>query len=189
MSMNSLMNAQTQTALIVPVPEVEPIVGRFRDRYDPAAADGIPAHVTVVYPFLPAQTISSDVIQSLSELFAGLLQFHAEFSEIRRFPGVLYFAPIEDAPFRRLTERVVERYPEAPPYGGQFPQIVPHLTIAHVEDQVRLDDIAAQFAVAAKGKIPVRAVVRDVVLIEEANGTWRTKVRFPLKAVAAPGRG
>ena len=31
MGMNSLMNAPTQTALIVPVPEVEPIVGRFRD--------------------------------------------------------------------------------------------------------------------------------------------------------------
>ena len=90
---------------------------------DPAAAEGIPAHVTVVYPFLPVQAISSDVIQSLSELFAGLPQFHAEFSEIRRFPGVLYFAPNEDAPFRRLTERVVERYPEAPPYGGQFRQI------------------------------------------------------------------
>ena len=45
---DSLMNAPTETALIVPVPEVEPIVGRFRDRYDPAAADGIPAHVTVV---------------------------------------------------------------------------------------------------------------------------------------------
>ena len=183
MSMNSLMNAQTQTALIVPVPEVESIVGRFRDRYDPAAAEGIPAHVTVVYPFLPVQAISSDVIQSLSELFAGLPQFHAEFSEIRRFPGVLYFAPIEDAPFRRLTERVVERYPEAPPYGGQFRQIVPHLTIAHVEDQVHFDDIAAQVALAAKGKVPVRTVVRDVVLIEKVNAAWCTKVSFPLRHV------
>ena len=184
--MNSLMNAPTETALIVPVPEVEPIVGRFRDRYDPAAADGIPAHVTVVYPFLPSQTISSDVVRSLRELFAGFPQFHAEFSETRRFPGVLYFAPIEDAPFRRLTERVVETYPEAPPYGGQFRQIVPHLTIAHVEDQAELEDIAVQFALAAKGKIPVRAVVRAVVLIEKGNGTWCTKARFPLKAEAVP---
>jgi hypothetical protein len=102
------------------------------------------------------------------------------------FPGVLYFAPIEDAPFRHLTERVVERYPEAPPYGGQFREIVPHLTIAHVEDQVERDDIAVRFALAAKGKIPVHAVVRAVVLIEKGNGTWCTKATFPLKAEAAP---
>jgi len=184
--MNALMNAPTETALIVPVPEVEPIVGRFRDRYDPAAADGIPAHVTVVYPFLPSETISFDVVRTLSELFAGVPQFHAEFSETRWFPGVLYFAPMEDLPFRRLTERVVEKYPQAPPYGGQFREIVPHLTIAHADDQVELDEIAVQFALAANGRIPVRAVVRAVELIEKGNGTWCTKARFPLKAETTP---
>jgi len=49
-----------------------------------------------------------------------------------------------------------------------------------------LDDIAVEFAMAAKGKIPVRAVVRAVVLIEKGNGTWCTKARFPLKAEAVP---
>lgn len=31
----------------------EPLVGGFRERYDSSAAYGMPAHVTVLYPFLP----------------------------------------------------------------------------------------------------------------------------------------
>ena len=39
------------TALVVLVPEAEPVVAAHRLRHDPAAADGVPAHVTVLYPF------------------------------------------------------------------------------------------------------------------------------------------
>jgi 2'-5' RNA ligase len=170
----------TETALIVPVPEVEPIVGRFRALHDPVAAAGVPAHVTVLYPFLPPSRISSDVIRTLGDLFSAIAAFDVEFAETRRFPGVLYFAPVADAPFRRLTERVVERYPEAPPYGGQFSDIVPHLTIAHAKDPAQLDSIAAEVT-AARGNVPVRAAIRDVVLIEKIDGRWRTRMRFPLK--------
>jgi hypothetical protein len=46
-----------QTAVIVPVGAAEPIVGRRRTRFDPAAATGVPAHVTIIYPFLSGQDI------------------------------------------------------------------------------------------------------------------------------------
>ena len=42
-----------QTALVVAVPSAEPVVARLRASYDVAAAYGVPAHVTVLYPFLP----------------------------------------------------------------------------------------------------------------------------------------
>jgi 2'-5' RNA ligase len=171
----------TETALIVPVPEIEPIVGRFRALHDPVAAAGVPAHVTVLYPFLPPARMSTDVVRTLGELFSTIAAFDAEFAETGRFPGVLYFAPALDAPFRNLTERVFDTYPEAPPYGGQFSDIVPHLTIAHADDPAQLDGIAAEVAAAAQDNVPVRAVIRDVVLIEKVGGRWRTRMRFPLK--------
>jgi len=39
-----------ESALMVLVPEAERLVKPFRDRYDPSAAAGIPAHITLLYP-------------------------------------------------------------------------------------------------------------------------------------------
>ena len=41
------------TALICRVPEAERYIARYRDRYDPSARRNVPAHVTVLYPFVP----------------------------------------------------------------------------------------------------------------------------------------
>ncbi|MFI6566135.1 2'-5' RNA ligase family protein [Streptomyces sp. NPDC050534] len=38
--------------------------------------------------------------------------------------------PEPDTQLRQLTEAISDRWPEAPPYGGRFAEIVPHLTIA-----------------------------------------------------------
>lgn len=168
------------TALIIAVPEVESLVGDFRARHDPASAEGIPAHVTVLYPFLSPPRLSSVTLQSLRDIFGQVPEFRARFEELRRFPGVLYLPPLPNATFRRLTETVVEYFPDAPPYGGQFSEIVPHLTVAHAADQTRLEAIEAEFLEAAMGKLPIDATIREVTLIEKRDGRWRTQVRFPL---------
>jgi hypothetical protein len=47
----------TLSAVVVPVPEAEPRVGALRTALDPSAALGVPAHVTILYPFVaPAQS-------------------------------------------------------------------------------------------------------------------------------------
>ena len=43
----------THSALIVAVAEAEPAVADHRERLDRAATWGVPAHITVLYPFLP----------------------------------------------------------------------------------------------------------------------------------------
>ena len=45
------------TAVLDRPAETEQAVGPFRARYDRAAAWGVPAHVTVLYPFLPPSRI------------------------------------------------------------------------------------------------------------------------------------
>jgi hypothetical protein len=44
--------SERRSAVILPVPEVEPVIARHRMRHDPSAARGIPAHVTLSFPFL-----------------------------------------------------------------------------------------------------------------------------------------
>ena len=47
------------------------------------------------------------------------------------FPdGVLYLAPEPAEPFGALTEAFAAAWPEYPPYGGSFTDVVPHLTVA-----------------------------------------------------------
>ena len=43
-----------RTALIVEVPEAEPAVGALRLEHDRSAARGVPAHITILFPFADA---------------------------------------------------------------------------------------------------------------------------------------
>jgi hypothetical protein len=40
-----------ESALLVTVPAAEPAVARHRSRLDTSATVGVPAHITVLYPF------------------------------------------------------------------------------------------------------------------------------------------
>ncbi|HYS33327.1 MAG TPA: hypothetical protein VEM58_13815 [Streptosporangiaceae bacterium] len=42
----------TESAVVVRIPEAEGVVGRFRADLDLAAPLGVPAHVTVISPFV-----------------------------------------------------------------------------------------------------------------------------------------
>jgi 2'-5' RNA ligase len=128
---NSSSFRARETALIAKAPEAEPPVGAWRNRFDSAAAAGVPAHITVLYPFLDHQLVDADVVGQLHALFAGHRGFGVQLMQCRRFPGVLYVAPVPETELRALTSAVTSRWPEAPPYGGQFEDVVPHLTVAH----------------------------------------------------------
>ena len=55
-----------ESAVLVPGPEAEPVVGRHRARLDRAAVEGVPAHVTVLYPFVPPPEITAATIEVLA---------------------------------------------------------------------------------------------------------------------------
>jgi 2'-5' RNA ligase len=169
-----------ESALVILIPEAEVLVESFRIQYDPSAALGVPAHVTVLYPFKPSRELNADVIRSLEELFSKFPGFSVSFGESRRFPGVLYLSPVPDEIFRRLTEIVAKRFPETPPYGGQFTDIVPHLTVAQVGDSQRLEEIAADFERSTMGCLPIQVSVKEIALMDNESGYWKVRMRFPL---------
>jgi hypothetical protein len=49
-----------RSALIVTVPETEPLVHEWRLRYDNASL-GIPAHITLIFPFVPTDDVSPEL--------------------------------------------------------------------------------------------------------------------------------
>jgi hypothetical protein len=120
------------------------------------------------------------VVDALEDAFATLPGFMCSLIAPRRFPGVLYLPAMPVERFLELTQKVVDRFPETPPYGGAFAQVIPHLTVATASDERRLDAIAAGFAKAAEGRLPLQAAVQEVVLMDNLPGRWEVRARFPL---------
>jgi 2'-5' RNA ligase len=176
----SNMEVATQTALIVAVPEVEDAVGPHRASLDRAAGWGVPAHVTVLHPFLAPARLDDHVLATLGEVFGAVPRFDVTFGEVAWFgESVVWLAPRPDRPFRDLTAEVARRYPETPPYEGAYgDDVVPHLTIGHDAPLDVLD--RAGRAVAAH--LPVHASIGAVRLIAGAPApdSWRTLAEFPL---------
>jgi 2'-5' RNA ligase superfamily len=172
---------QIESALVVLVPEAEPLVKPFRDRLDPSAAAGVPAHVTVLYPFKHPDEVDQTVLDDLSELFHRFAPFRFSLEPIRRFPDALYVAPQPDEQFRQLTLAIWDRYPELPPYGGKWPDLVPHLSVAWVKDQQLLDRIADDFAQASQGRLPIQAIAAEVALMERRSDHWLFRANFGLR--------
>ena len=82
-----------EAALVILVPEAEDLVRPFREAYDPSAAKGMPAHITINYPFLPGASPSSDLEDRLRALFSRFASFSFRLEGPASFPDVLYLAP------------------------------------------------------------------------------------------------
>ena len=51
-----------ESALIVPLLAADGALHRWRSALDPSAAQGVPAHVTIHYPWIPLQQVDETVL-------------------------------------------------------------------------------------------------------------------------------
>ena len=170
------MASQAETALVVLVPEAEFIVKEWRDKYDPSAADGMGAHVTILYPFKQLDDIGPAIVGDLEDLFSRHSPFDFSLNETGRFPGVLYLAPSPDGGIKELIRAVAGQYPETPLYGGVSLEVIPHLTVAQVKDNARLDEISREFHRASYGELPIHAHADRVCLMVKQQHGWEMEI-------------
>jgi hypothetical protein len=98
-------------------------------------------------------------LDSLRACFACFEPIPFSLGTIQRFPNeVLYLAPEPDESFRQLTLSIWNLFPETPPYGGKWPDIIPHLSVAQLANGQQLAAIAADFAMASQRKLPIDKV-------------------------------
>jgi 2'-5' RNA ligase len=174
-----------ESALLVPVPAAEPAVGQHRARLDEAARDGVPAHITVLYPFLPPAGIGETLLAALGRLFAGHAAFQFTLDKVGWFgEEVLWLGPRDPASFTALTDLTFRAFPSCPPYGGRHTEVIPHLTIGHVGGPQALGAAAE----SVRPCLPIEAVAMEIILMAGPRpgipgtppGQWRTIATFPL---------
>lgn len=164
-----------RSALIVAVPEAEPVVGEWRLRYDNAKL-GVPAHVTLLFPFVPAEELDETLFEELRALFAAEAAFEFQLPRVARFPEIAWLAPEPDEPFRRLTKLIFSRYPDYPPYEGIHEKVIPHLTVGEGDAEFQVEVEAA-----LTPHLPIDAEADAVVLlVEDDRGHWHPGARFEL---------
>lgn len=171
-----------EAALVILVPEADALVGSFRELYDPAANLGMPAHITINYPFNAYSNDKPGVLDELGKLFLKYPCFQFCLNKIRSFPGVLYLAPEPEHPFVQLAKAVWEKFPDSPPYDGVHEGIIPHLTFAHIEDRKLNNSVCEEFLAYSKGRLPVCATARVVWLMGLHQGKWGKREAFELSA-------
>jgi 2'-5' RNA ligase len=167
--------------LAVPVPEADGLVRRLTAEWEPAYDLGSPdddvhAHVTVLGPFVPLERLP-DVDAAVREVLAGVEPFTFVLDEVDRFDGVVVFLrPNPAAPFEELTRRLHERFPEHPPYGGRFAEVVPHLTVG----PIRSPEMERALTDAATAVVPLACEATEVRLIWNDDRSFRTVARYAL---------
>lgn len=159
-----------RTALIVVVPEAEPAVAALRLAHDWSAAHGVPAHITILFPFAEPADVDETVIAEVASSFSA---FAFALDQVEQFDdGLVWLRPRPAEPFVALIEAVSRRFPDYPPYEGAHDVIVPHLTVSYEPVELEIE-------------LPIHATAHELTLIEEAaDGRWFVRRVFPLQGVA-----
>jgi 2'-5' RNA ligase len=168
-----------KSGLTIEVPDAEPAVSEPRSRMDANARLGIPAHITVLFPFIPAAYIDDVVLCRLAGVFAAVPAFEHRLVRTNWFDeDVLWLAPEDEVPFRSLTESAHREFPHYPPFGGLHKDVVPHLTIA---DRCPLAQMKSAEHLVEQ-HLPINCIATGVSLVvqRDASGEWTRSAMFSL---------
>ena len=155
------------TVIQVPVPALESVAARLE------VAPVCP-HITVLGPFVDRSDVDETLIGTIRKLLAPVRAFDYELSSVRRFGGGLtYLVPDPAAPFIRLTEILAAAFPQWPPYGGMFDEVVPHLSIG---------EAIPETDVAILGELlPISATANEVTLAWWSEDIVDVLESYPLR--------
>jgi hypothetical protein len=167
------------TVLVVPVPELEPFVRGRTEHYDASFLSADPsfvhAHISALGPFLDEPTQAD--LALVADIAGRTPAFDFTLDRIGELAhGILSLLPGPDEPFRELTRRLVAAFPQCPPYGGAYPEPIPHLTLDQRADGI--DEASVRAALGAA--VPAHCRADRLALHSYANHDCRVLAEWKL---------
>jgi len=174
-----------QSALIVEVPWAEPVVGPWRRAHDAISHRGVPAHITILYPFRAPDVLDDTVNATLASLAASVPAWDLSLVEVDAFPDAVWLRPEPDDHLHALADSVWAAFPDCPPHGGQFPALRPHVTVGQDPDPERIDLLRRRAAEELATMLPVTGRVDGLSLFVSGEaGEWTRCTVFPFASGA-----
>src|SRR5690242_8387100 len=172
------------TGIVIPVREADTLVRsrllQVQPQYLPRDRSPI-AHITLLAPFHPIEQVDDAVVHRLGTFFAEITPFGFELTEVCEFPGgITYLSPEPAATFRRLTQQLHHEFPEFPPYGGAFDDVVPHVTVP-----LPATEESNGLRRSLKATLPLRATATEAVLLYAAEDDTHVLATLPFGTSAA----
>ena len=97
--------ASRRTAIIAELRLPAPLAA-IREAQALMAPLGVPAHVTVLFPFLPVAELDATVLERLKALAASRPAFTATFDRAERRGDIVWLLPTDQRPFLDMTTAV-----------------------------------------------------------------------------------
>ncbi len=178
---------QDESTLAILVAAAEPLVRDYRARHDHSASEGMPAHVTIIWPFMHPDDLSAQIIGRIEEILARSEPIAFSLASVEQFNRqALYLRPQPDGAIRALIQAVLEAFPDYPPYRGMYgTSVTPHLTVAQVTSPEAFEQADGEFQALSNGRLPIAVENAAVSLMERRRGLWRERRVFTVGTAAA----
>jgi hypothetical protein len=164
------------TALVILLPAAEPVLAAARRTAPELVRPGLPAHVTALYPFLPAHELTDEVLDAVRDLAATVRPVDVRLAELVVAPG---FSAVVTPSLQPIADAVCARWPEVPPYGGRFgPTPDAHLTVAMGGAEADHRRVAEE----VRPLLPVNARAEELHLVALDGEGWKTRLTAPFAA-------
>ena len=142
------------------------------------AAQGVPAHLTLLYPFVDPAALAPAVRRALAALARRHQPFDYSLAGMAAWPDTVYVAVDPTRPFIRLQRGLQAAFPDYPIYGRDATfRFVPHVTIA---EGPAVADIGVRGDPAWRTLPRTRRAAAIEVIASGADGSWQTVWRLPL---------
>lgn len=193
----------TRTALLLPVPAADRLLTKIAGRYPTTVRPGLPAHLTVLYPFVPAESLDGATVHTCAGIAERTTPIDVRFTHCRVRGDMAYLGPEPAAPVDALLRAVRTRWPRLRPYEGRFADAPPHVTLAldgQPSDHANREGAHGPAAAEHVSKrlraivrlvdplLPIGTTLDELVLVVLGGDGWAVHERWPLAGRRPTGR-
>ena len=164
-----------QTALVFLVPEAEAPLSRVASTFPQLVRPGLPAHVTVLAPWIPLDEVDQKALVLCANLAASMPETTVSFNKIGMKPGFVYLDSDEASSIEAICDATKRTWPYLPPYAGKHKDVRPHITLALGDMRDGDQEVIADLVLPS---LPIRSSFESLHVVSFNGSRWEGRYRF-----------